>query len=224
MRLLAIITISILVFSLKAQSQYIESNFCDSSILTKEEYEKCIGDTIFNNDVLARINYISFLKTELLPKFRIERKTFTFSDAVNRDARILKSIYDSTLNFKLQHNSSNADRHQKYLQPKAYITTLLAMETFKFYPDIYAILLNNIHLILNPKTDYNQMLHVQKLHDKIYASLPTPLINKIQHITSVMKSERASFTKDYPFDMFQGAVDEEKRKQYDVINFILWTM
>ena len=223
MRLLIILTISVLAFSVQVQSQNIYTNYCDSSILTKEEYEKCIGDSIYNNDIIARVNYISFLKTELLPKFRIERKTFIFSDAVNRDARILKSIYDSTLNFKLHHNSSNADKHQKYLQPKAYITTLLAMETFKFYPDVYAILLNNIHLILKPKTDYNQMLHIQKLHDKIYASLPTPLIDKIQHITSAMKYEKASFTKDFPFDIFQGAVDEEKRKQYDVINFILWT-
>ena len=223
MRILTILTISVLAFSLKVQSQNIHSNNCDSSILTREEYEKCISDTIYNNDIIARINFISFIKTELLPKFRIERKNFIFSDAVNHDAKILKNIYDSTLNFKLHHNSSNADRHQKYLQPKAYITTLLAMETFKYYPDVYAILLNSIHLILNPKTDFNQMLHVQKLHEKIYASLPAPLIDKIQHITSAMKSERASFNKDYPFDMFQGAVDEEKRKQYDVINFILWT-
>jgi hypothetical protein len=223
MRLSITLIIICLTASFGGQSQTLASNYCDSSILTKQEYEKCKRDTIFNNDILLRVNYISFLKTELLPKYRVQRKAFILPDDLRKDVKLLKAIYDSTVAVKLPGIASEMDRNQKYVQPKAYVSSLLAFEIFKFYPDVYAVLLNEIHLSLNPKPNGDQMKQIQSLVHKIYASVNSPTKDKLYQITSALTKERRAFTKDFLLDLFGGNIDEEKQKEYHLVNFLLWT-
>lgn len=223
MRLITILSIICLTSVFQGKSQTLSANHCDSSILTQQEYEKCKIDTLYNNDIIARTNYIVFLKTELLPKYRAQRKALILPDDINVHIKALKTIYDSTTNYKLQRMAFEMDRNQKYIQPKAYISTLLALETFKFYPDTYAVLLNEIHLSLNPRTDFNQMKQIKKLIDKIYSSLNTSFKDKIQQITTQLTQQRRAYTKDYFLDMFQGNIADEERSKYNIINFLLWT-
>ena len=199
------------------------SNTCDSTILTKQEYAKCTGDTIFTNDIIARTNYITFIKTELLPKYRVKRNSLQLPGNLKSQVKILKAVYDSTLKHKLQVMTAEMDRNQKYVQPKAYLSSLLTLETFRFYPDIYAILLNSIHVILKPESDYEKMKQVENMVDIILTSIPPEMKDSIQQLSFALAKERKAFTKDYTYDMFQGAVDEEKRMRYNCINFLLWT-
>ena len=97
----------------------------------------------------------------------------------------------------------------------------MALETFKFYPDIYAILLNEIHLILNPTSDSDQVKQIQKLVDRIYSSMAIQMKNEVQKITLALADERKAYT--HELDMFQGTIEEKKRKEYNVINFLVWT-
>jgi hypothetical protein len=223
MRLIFTLIIICSLISYHGKSQTLASNHCDSSVLTQQEYERCKGDTIYNIDFVIRANYIIFLKTELLPKYRIQRKGIIIPDNIQEDLKLLKAIYDSTIAYKFQRMASDMDRNQKYIQPKAYMSSLLALEAFKFYPDVYAVLLNEIHLILKPKTTSDQMKQIQRLVNAIYSSINNAMKDKIHEITSALSKERKAFTKDYSLDSFQGDMDEEKRKEYNIINFLLWT-
>jgi hypothetical protein len=223
MRLITILIIICLTASFHAQTQNLASNLCDSSVLTQQEYEICKADTIFNNDINVRTNYIIFLKTNLLPKYRIQRKALILPDDIKNDLKLLKIIYDSTVAFKLQRMALEMDSNQKYVQPKAYLSSLLALEIFKFYPDVYAVLLNEIHLRLNPKTNGDQMKQIQRLVDKIASLITNSLKDKVQQITSALTKERKEFTKGYPLDLFQGNINDEKKEVYNIINFLLWT-
>jgi hypothetical protein len=224
MRLIFTLIIVCLVTLFQGYSQTLASNYCDSSVLTQQEYEKCKGDTIYNNDLVIRVNYITFLKTKLLPKYRVRRKALNLSEDIIKDVKLLKTIYDSTVSVKFQRMQLDMDRNQKYVQPKAYMSSLLAFETFKFYPDVYAILFNEIHLSLNPKTNYDEMKQIQKLVYKIYTSLSNPTKDKIYQITSELTKEKKAFIRDYSFfELFQGEIAEEKQKTYNIINFLLWT-
>jgi len=110
MRLTTILLLICLTSSFRGKSQTLASNYCDSSVLTEPEYEKCKGDTIFNKDIVVRTNYIVFLKTELLPKYREQRKALILPDEVKMHIKALKTIYDSTTNYKLQRLTLEMDR------------------------------------------------------------------------------------------------------------------
>jgi hypothetical protein len=222
MRLHSILIIFIFT-SFKGLGQNIDSNHCDSSILTQQELEKCKRDSFYNSDIIIRSNYIIFLKNRLLPKYRIQRQALFIPDEIKKQIELLKSIYDSTLNYKLQRMTIDMDRNQKYVQPKAYISTLLAYEVFKFYPDVNAILLNEIHLILNPKTSQEQITQIQKLIYTISFSLSIKLKEEVQQITLSMTEERKAYTKGQFYDMLQGSIDDDKRNELNIINFLIWT-
>ena len=223
MRSILIITYLVSSLSLFGQNLTLFSNTCDSTILSKPDYRKCIGDTIYNNDIIARTNYITFIKTELLPKYRLKRNSLQLPENLKRQVKLLKAVYDSTLNHKIQVMTAGMDRNQKYVQPKAYIVSLLALETFKFYPDLYAILLNPIHVSLKPESDYEKMKQVENLVDNILASTPPGIKETIQQLSLTLTKERTAFTKDSFYDIFQGEIDEEKRMRYNIVNFLLWT-
>jgi len=140
------------IFFVDTYGQDIITNTCDSTFLTKQEYERCKSDTAWTADILIKTNYIINLKTDLLPKYRVIRKGLTLSNELQSSLRHLKTAYDTVLNKKVSTFHTDMDRNQKYVQPKAYISSLLSLQIFRFYPDIYAILLNDIHLMLTPKT------------------------------------------------------------------------
>jgi hypothetical protein len=223
MRLISIIIIVFLITSMEARSQSLASNTCDSTILTKVEYEKCLMDTMFNNDILARTNYAIFLKTQLLPKHRVVRKSLTLPRKLRDDLKQLKTFYEDGVNFLIITLSKEMDRMQKHVQPKAYISTLLALENFKIYPDVYAVLLNEIHSKYSLHNAYPKMRNSKELIDKIYASLDQTQRQHLESIANSITKERKNYTQHYWLDMFQGDIDEELRKRYNVLNFLIWT-
>ena len=180
-------------------------------------------DSNFNNDIIARTNYITFLKTELLPKYRLIRNSLLLTENLKRQVKILKVFYDSTLDYKKHIMTLEMDRNQNYIQPKAYLTSLLAIETFKIYPDLYAILLNPIHVVLKPQSDYIKINWAEETVDDILTSMTVEMKREIQKLVLEMSNKRKAFTKGYFYDMFQGDVVEEMRSFYNVVNFLLWT-
>lgn len=223
MRSILIYISLILYLPLNGQILTLIPNSCDSTVLTKSEYEKCTADTIFNNDIISRTNYIIFLKTQLLPKYRFKRNSLVLPDNLKRQIHILKAFYDSTLDFKRQIFTKELDKNQKYVQPKAYVTTLLAMEIFNIYPDVYAILFNPIHLGMKPQSDYNKLIQAEEMMNNILALLPDEMKQSVEKLVIELTKQRKSFTSGYFYDMFQGEVIEEKRLRYNIVNFLLWT-
>lgn len=223
MRSILISLYILLSLPLSGQGLILIPNTCDSSILTKSEYEKCLADTIFNNDIISRTNYITFLKTELLPKYRVKRNSILLPESLKGQIKTLKSFYDSTLDYKRQIMTMEMDRNQKYIQPKAYVTSLLAFEIFKIYPDLYAILLNSIHVGLKPQSDYKKLIQAEEMVNNILASLPVEMKQSVQELVIELTKERKAFASGYFYDMFQGDVVEEKRVRYNIVNFLLWT-
>jgi hypothetical protein len=116
------------------------------------------------------------------------------------------------------------DRNQKYVQPKAYLSSLLSFQLFRFYPDIYAILLNDIHLQLTPKSTSKEQKLYRQLCEKIIHYVPAGLHQKLIKITNELNTEnnilleQGNVTK-----MFQGLIQEGCRSNCDIINFLLWT-
>ncbi len=150
------------LFFVDCYGQKIIANTCDSTIMTKLEYEKCRRDTAWIADILINTNYIIDLKTRLLPKYRLIRENLIFTPALQQSLQQLKIIYDTVLNKKLLTFQADMDRYQQYVQPKAYLSSLLSFQVFRVFPDVYAILLNDIHLQLNPKTTgENQKIYQQ---------------------------------------------------------------
>lgn len=203
-------------------SQVFDKNTCDSTILSKSEYLKCIQDSAWSYDIQPKVNYIVFTKTLLHPKYRILRKSIEIPQNISFDLNKLKSIYDSTLYYKIKIILKDLNRNLLYVQPQAYLSTMLSLENFKFYPEVYAILIADIHLMVTPKTTPNQLLDYKNLVEKIYSQLNPEYIQKIELISSNMRTEKINYTKGYFLEMFQGALSDTERKKYDLINFLLW--
>jgi hypothetical protein len=135
----------------------------------------------------------------------------------------LKIIYDTVLNKKLSIFQTEMDRNQKYVQPKAYLSSLLSFQVLKFYPDIYAVLLNEIHLQLSPQITSEEQKMYTQLFNKTIKSIPADLYQKLEKITNRLAADNNKLMNQYVTKMFQGLTQEGDRSQYDIINFLLWT-
>ena len=54
---------------------------------------------------------------------------------------------------KTNQYKNDLTKKNDFVQPKSLLIMFCPLNFFKFYPDIYAILLNPIHQQLNPKTN-----------------------------------------------------------------------
>lgn len=204
-------------------AQGLQENTCNSKILSKQEFEKCKVDSIWNKDLIIATNYISQLKTALLPQYRTLRKNLAIPTPLQKSIQILKSNYDSTLNHKMNIYANDMDKNQKFVQPKAYLTSLLSLQTFRFYPDVYAILLDQIHLVLNPKTSLEKINYFNNLVENIYQSIPPTLFHDLELIISSFAIEMNKLKKEGFSPMFQGIQSEEELKKNRMVNFLLWS-
>lgn len=223
MRTIIIITSFIISLPLLGQNKIFTPNTCDSNVLSTVAHRKCLEDSLFSNDLITRIDYISFLKTNLLPKYRAKRNEIKLPSNLLSQLKTLKAIYDSTLDHKTRIWSLEGDKNQMHIQPKSYVVTKLSFEPFFIYPDIYAILFNPIQLSLKPQNDYRKTIASIELAGKILSEIPDDLEEKLEVICKSMMQERKKYTRGYFYDIFQGAIDEDKRLAYNVINFLLWT-
>lgn len=210
-------------FLVDAYGQEIVANTCDSILLTKKEYEKCKSDTAWTSDILIKTNYIVKFKTALLPRYRLLRRDLNISLTLQKSLQQLKIIYDTVLNKNLSIFETEMDRNQKYVQPKAYLSSLLSFQVFKFYPDIYAILLNDVHLQLKPKSTSDEQKFYKQLFDKTVKSIPVDLYRKLIKITNELSTENNKLMEQGVIKPFQGSIQEGYRSECDIINFLLWT-
>jgi hypothetical protein len=177
---------------------------------------------MWNADIIIATNYITNLKTDLLPKYRKLRREIKLSNELQTSLRHLKETYDTVLNLKLSTYLIEMDKNQKYVQPKAYLASLLSLQTFKLYPDIYAILLNDIHLQLSPKTSISDLNMYKKLVDKISKSIQPDLFKRLELITTSFLADNDQLKKNGFSSLFQGTQSQEDKKKYQIINFLLW--
>jgi len=216
----------ILFFTILRVDSYGQSfvaNSCDSTILTKEEFKKCLADTAWNGDIVISTNYITNLKTDLLPKYRKLRKELILSNDLKNSLHHLKIAYDTVLNAKLSTFINEMDKNQKHVQPKAYLSLLLSLQTFKVYPDVYAILINDIHLQLSPKTSISNLNRYKELVDKVSKSIHPNLYKRLEVITTSFHADNDKLKKSGFSPLFQGTQSQEAKKKYQIVNFLLWT-
>jgi len=211
------------LFILETSGQEIISNICDSKLLTKQEYEKCKSDSVWTADIINITNYIINFKTDLLPKYRLLRRELNIPTTLQESLQQLKIAYDTVLIKKLSIFQIEMDKNQKYVQPKAYLSSLLSFQIFKFYPDIYAILLNDIHLQLTPKTTSEQQKIYKLRFDETVNLIPNDLYQKLLKITNEFNTDNNKLIEKGVARLFQGSIQEVYRNQCDIINFLLWT-
>lgn len=220
---LILLILFFIILGCDSYGQSFVSNSCDSTILTKEEFEKCLADTAWNRDIVISTNYITNLKTDLLPKYRQLRKELMLSNELQNLLQQLKVAYDTVLNAKLTTFISEMDQKQKYVQPKAYLSSLLSLQTFKLYPDVYAILLNDIHLQLSPKAPVSVLNMYKELVDKISKSIDPDLNKRLEVITTSFLADNDKLKQSGFSPLFQGTQSQEDKKKFQIINFLLWT-
>lgn len=212
------------LFLVDAHGQAIINNTCDSTLLTVKEYQKCMVDSVYSIDILNKTNYIINFKTDLLPKYRVIRKSLSLPPTLQQSLQNLKFVYDTVLDQKLSRITTDMDKNQYYVQPKAYLSALLSLQIFKFYPDIHAILLNDIHLHLQPKTTRKaQKAYKQYLEDTLNA-IPKDLHQELVKITDELAADNSILMQQGVNQLFQGHTQDEYRQQCNIINFLLWTM
>ena len=211
------------ILSVSTFSQQFLLNVCDSSILTKEEYEKCKIDSVWTNDIIVKTNYISVFKTELLPKYKLQRQKIQMPKDLEALIKRIKYVYDSTLNHKLNVWEKEMDMNQKYIQPKAYISSLLSFQLFKFYPDVYAILLNDIHLKLRPQSSTNHIKNNRELLERINKKIPAGLYRELLKIATEFQVDKFKLTKGSTIELFQGVKPDAYTVSCNIINFLMWT-
>lgn len=220
------ILILLIVFNfvlINSSGQNIVANTCDSSLLTKSAYEKCKTDTAWTADLIIKTNYIIQFKTALVPKYRVIRRALIIPATLQESLLQLKRIYDTVLNKKLNSLETEMDKNQQYVQPNAYLSSLLSFQLFRFYPDIYAVLLNDIHLSLTPKTSFAEQKQYTQLVEQTFRLIPADLYQQLLQLTSEFNIETNALMQQGVIKPFQGAVLESKKIEYDVINFLLWT-
>ena len=209
-------------FLVDTYGQEIIQNTCDSILLTKKEFEKCKSDTAWTADILIKTNYIIKFKTDLLPKYRLIRRELYIPPTLQKLLLQLKIIYDTVSNKKLTVFQNEMDRNQKYLQPKAYLSSLLSFQIFKFYPDIYAMLLNDIHLQLTPKSTIEEQKMYEQLFSKTIKSIPVNLYQTLIKITNELTKDNHNLMEQGIIKLFQGSIQEGYRSQCDIMDFLLW--
>ncbi len=203
-------------------SQIIVKNDCDTEIFSKVEFEKCITDEVWKDDIVVNTNYIIKFKTSLLPKYRKLRKELRLPIDLQNSLQQLKKTYDSVLVKKTSIFLIDMDKNQQYVQPKAYLSSLISLQTFNFYPDVYAILLNDIHLQLKPITSTEDLTNFNILIDNIFQAIPNELFKRLVEITTSFSNENAKLMKEGFSLLFQGKQSEKDLEKYRIINFLLW--
>ncbi len=219
------IIIQFIVFILvmaESNAQIFNENTCDSLFLTKKEYEKCKVDAVYETDIINQTNYLISFTTQLLPKYRLIRQGLQYSKKVNTLVEKLRLVYDSVSDKKLLFFDKDMLKYQLSIQPKAYISSVLAFQSFKLYPNIYAILLNDIHIQLNPKTTKAQLKNYTEKVDEIIGSIPEDLYNKVLKITTELATENSLLIKGRVIPIFWGATLESDQMKYDIVNFLIW--
>ena len=202
--------------------QTILPNTCDSTILTKEELRKCRLDSAWTTkDISIKVNYIAAFKTQLLPKYKSIRNSISVPQELLQQVRELKKVYDSVLDGKTDQYEKDMDKNQLYVQPKAYIHSLLSFQLFKFYPDVYAILLNGVHLELRPVTSQKELY--KRMFDHLVESIPATLNEQLSKITIQMKADENKLPQEGVIRVLQGMIAEDYRRQCDIVNFLMWT-
>jgi hypothetical protein len=209
-------------FLIYAKLLFSQISPCDKKILNKIEFEKCVNDSIWHEDLKIKIEYISKLKTSILPKYRIKRKNLILSNEISNSIIKLKSLYDSTYIHKSKQFKIDFEKNSYYLQPKSYLSTVLSLELFQFYPDLYAILLNPIHINLTPKTDQSKITETELIVKEIINLLPETTLEELKKNVSDLKSDKIKIIQNHQIELFQGGDDLKDKLNYDIVNFLIW--
>lgn len=221
MKYLIALNITILIiFCFKGMTQQYLPNYCDSAVLTEKQLAKCRLDSNFNTDLTLKINYTIELQTKILPSYRKIRSDLELTPKLNEKVKKVKYIYDSTLNYKLSVYESSMFKNKQYIQPKAYISTLLSYQLFRFYPDSYAILLNPVHLNLLPKTPENKMSEISDLLLEIQGLLEAQTDKR--YLSSAQEIEKAINSLKY-LRLLQGDPQSDLKNLCNIVNFLIWS-
>ena len=218
--LISLLPLFVLPFTSK--SQIIKSNYCDKSILSDREYERCLSDSAWNYDILIKVSYISFLKTEVLPALRKERKKLIIQDSLQKLIINLKQTYDSVFLNRFQTYRKQMDRNQQYVQPKAYISSVLSFEVFNFYPDIYSVIIND-PIQTGKNSGYQKLItNFFSKSDYLYSLLNEKMRADILLNTSKLHQLWNSRKEFQDIDLFKGQIPEPLKSKFDILNYLLW--
>ena len=180
-------------------------------------------DSVWTQDVTLRINHVIAYKTDFLPKYKLLRKSIRMPEELSQLIKELKKIYDSVLDVKSAKFEKDMDKNQLFVQPKAYISSLLSLKIFDYYPDVYAVLLNPVHLELRPKTSKQELERYTSMFERAFQSISPTLGEQLSKITMQMSEEEKKFNEQGISRQFQGMVTDEYRNKCKIVSFLMWT-
>lgn len=217
-----ILLLPLFALPFNSKSQSIKSNYCDKSVLSDREYERCLSDSAWNEDILIKVSYISFLKTEVLPIFRKERKKLVIQDSVQMLIVNLKRTYDSIFLNRFQLYRKQMDRNQQYVQPKAYLSSVLSFEVFNLYPDIYSVIVNDPIQAGKTSGYQNFITNFYTKTDYLYSLLDEKTRADVLLITSKLYQHWNSRKEFKDIDMFKVELPESLKRKFDILNYLIW--
>lgn len=213
---------TIMIFPLFSNAQSLIPNTCDSLVLNQKELEKCRLDSFQTASIILCANFITSLKTEVLPKYRLQRRQLRLPENIEIKVIELRDLYDSVMNHKLQKFQIDFDKNQYRVQPKSYIVSSILWSVFRFYPDVYAMLLNPVHVNLLPKTSAENLEAYFIKCEELIAVLPPDLAVRLKAITGQLMRDFKALNGNFKFFTFQGDIEESARANYAVLNFLIW--
>ena len=222
-RKIYIIFLSFFVTTFIAKSQHLNINNCDKSVLSDAEYERCLSDSAWDRDITIRINYISFLKTEVLPPIRKERKKLLLQDTLRNLIIELKNTYDSIYTKRFILYREQMDKNQKFVQPKAYLSSILSFEVFFLYPDIYAVIIND-PVTNSMQSDYD--LFVDQFYQRClhaYSLLNEDITKNILIQTTKLEDQLGSKNEFKNLTVIKNPMQGVFENKLEVLNYLLWT-
>ncbi|MBK8930118.1 MAG: hypothetical protein IPM72_10695 [Chitinophagaceae bacterium] len=105
--------------------------------------------------------------------------------------------------------------------PKHIYHPCFSSKKFTFYPDVYAILFNEVHLFLSPVTHIEDLKKYYLLFEKILKDISPHLYTAVANISNTFLAELAMLSGGNNLLLFQGNIPADYRMECNIINFLM---
>ena len=198
----------------------------DSADFTSKTQRKMWGyDTLFIIDIELGINYLAALHRNFLPSHKSLKdsvKNLLHTDDLAALKRI-DSFYCDRLSILRAAYLGETPRFNENLPVFAHLNYVVVFEIFRFYPDLYAILLNPVQGFSKKQMPYDERKDLLAAIDGLYAGTQSAIFREHSAAYRAFLDKLSKLQEKYRYHpMWQGAIDEAEREKYHRINFLIW--
>ena len=198
----------------------------DSSDFTSKTQRKMWGyDTLFTTDIELGINYLAALHRNFLPSHKSLKdsiKNLLHTDDLAALRRI-DSIYCHRLSILRAAYLGETPGFNENLPVFSHLNYVIDFEIFRFYPDLYAILLNPVQGISKKRMPYDERKDLLAAIDGLYAGTQSAVFREHGDAYRAFLDKLTKLQEKHHYrPMWQGSIEETEREKYQRINFLIW--